>query len=405
MIDNRFWALLPDALLQDSQTLQERTALVVDHTGQIQAITAADLLPAEIPVERFPGELWTAAPIMAHAHLESFDAPSSEWRGVGFSGWVEQLLAWRMASARLDAASSAALSLAELARFGCGLVATHVAEAGADGHQQASSLPKVLAMAEVFAPSVSDFDSTMLDQLQQGQALALHAPFSIADDIARAVFKAANGGLLSIHLGEHDEERQLLAEGSGPLAELLRRRGRALKEQQWASPVDWLEQMGGMQRGTLVVHGGDLGATELHRLAAAEVGVVFCPGTHQYFERPAPAFLHAATPLPALGCDSRASNTQLDPLHELTLAFAMMPDAGPQAWWQALTARGAEVLLQPSWGSLAAGKTATILRLELGDSTAPPLNARSICQSLCEGWRPQLQVSAWPKAGTSVPNP
>lgn len=376
--------------------MQERTALVVDPTGQIQAVTAAAALPADLPVKEFPGELWTAAPVMAHAHLESFDAPSADWRGVGFSGWVEQLLSWRMTAQRLDAASSAALSLAELARYGCGLVATHVAEVGADGQQQVPGLPQVLSMPEVFAPADSDFDPQLLQQLAQGQALSLHAPFSIADDVARKVFEAAQGSLVSIHLGEHQEERQLLAHGSGPLAELLQKRGRALKSQQWASPVDWLQHVGGLRAGTLVVHGGDLDAGELQRLAAAKVGVVFCPGTHQYFERPAAAFVESGTPLPALGCDSRASNTRLDPLFELALAFNAMPSAGAQAWWHALTTRGAEVLQQQDWGKLTVGKTATVLRLQLADSETPQLTAQSVCTALCEGWCPPRQVSAWP---------
>lgn len=397
------WALLPDALLQDSASLQERTALVVDAAGLIHAVTAEQDLPRGIARQAFPGELWTAAPVMAHAHLESYDAPSADWRGIGFSGWVEHLLAWRISEGRLDAASSAALSLAELARFGCGLVATHVAEAGADGQQQTPVLPKVLAMREVFAPSQADFDPAILRSLAPGQALALHAPFSIADEVARAVFAAAKGALVSIHLGEHCEERQMLAEGSGPLADLLHKRGRAMKDELWSSPVEWLEQVGGLQKGTLVVHGGDLNVAELRRLAGAQVDVVFCPGTHRYFERPAPSFVQAGVPLPALGCDSRASNTRMDPLFELNLAFTMMPDAGPQAWWHALTARGAEVLQQDDWGSLRAGKTATVLRFQLDQGETPPMSAASVCAALCEGWRPERQLSAWPDSPESYP--
>lgn len=391
---------MPEALLQDSLTLQERTALVVNTAGQIEAVLAADAVPASMPQRHFPGEIWAAAPVMAHAHLESFDAPSLDWGGCGFSAWVEQLLAWRQQPERLPAEQSAALSLAELQRYGCGLVATHVAETGADGASLASALPQVLAMQEVFAPATADFDTTILQAVSFGQAVALHAPFSIADETAAAVFQAAQGSLVSIHLGEHAQEREYLAKGSGLLADLLAARGRSLKAQRFASPVDWLQVVGGLQAGTLVVHGGDLRAAELQRLAAAQVGVVFCPGTHAFFERKAPSFVEAGGSLPALGCDSRASNQRLDPLRELRLAYQQMPQPGAQAWWHALTCQGAAVLQQPSWGSLQVGRTAAVLRLSLHAPHAPKLTAKAVCTAICTGWQPPLQVNLL-RAGTA----
>ena len=412
MSQESLWALLPDALLQDSLILQERTALVVNAAGHIEALLAADALPKSMPRRRFPGEIWTAAPIMAHAHLESFDAPSMDWGGNGFSAWVQQLLAWRQQPQRLPAAQSAALSLAELSRYGCGLVATHVAEVGADGQGSTAraddvaqtglldTTPRVIAMQEVFAPDATDFDSNVLKVLHAGQALALHAPFSIACETASAVFAAAQGSLVSIHLGEHEQEREYLAQGSGPLADLLAARGRSLKAQRFASPVDWLQAVGGLQQGTLVVHAGDLLAPELQRLSAAQVGVVFCPGTHQYFERSRTSFVEAGGAMPALGCDSRASNQRLDPLRELRLAYQMMPQPGAQAWWHALTCRGAEVLQRPLWGSLRAGNTAAVLRLSRAGALTPKLIAEAICTALCTDWRPQLQVD-FLSAGTA----
>ncbi len=367
---------------------------MVDAAGLIVAVCPASDIPIQAIQLTFPGELWTAAPVMAHAHLESFDAPSSSWRGVGFSAWVKQLLAWRQSPARLPAAASAAMSLAELQRFGCGLVATHVSEMGADGSDCPTELPEVLPLTEIFAPDVDDLDSPLIKEARQGKAVALHAPFSIAEDVAKAVFSAADGGLVSIHLGEHVEEREYLASGSGPLAELLQARGRGLKSQHWSSPVEWLNFVEGLRPGTLVVHGGDLGIDELKRLDAAGVGLVFCPGTHEFFARPRPAFLEAGIQLPALGCDSRASNERLDPLRELRVAYEMMPQAGAQAWWHALTSRGAEVLQQPRWGSLSPGKKATFLRLELDGLSPPELEANTVCTALCGDWRPQLQLGS-----------
>lgn len=383
MIARAIRALQPDALLQDPWTLQERAVVVVKGTT-IRAIVALEDVPTDLTVERFPGEVWTAAPVLAHAHLESFDAPSDSWDRSDFATWVADLLAWRVQPERLTPLESAAFSLAELQRFGCGLVLSHVAESGSEGHG-ASAMPEVLAAQEVFAPQAEMFQAKTLKQAQIAGALALHAPYSIAPEVARKAFAGMKDqGLVSIHLGEFAAERELLAEGKGSMAELLKARGRALPTQRWESPVAWLQEMGGAVPGTLAVHGGDLTDTELQLLHQAGVGMVFCPGTHAYFERPATAYVEAGIPLPALGCDSRASNAQLNPLREVALAWQQMPEPGPQAWWDALTRRGAALLQRRDLGSLAVGYRGRVLRVT--DATlAASADAQAACAHLCSG--------------------
>ena len=377
-------ALLPDALLQDAWSLQERTALVVDDAGLIHSVAAVEELPANLPVTRFPGEVWTAAPVLAHAHLESFDAPSQEWRGRGFAGWVERLLAWRADAERMSAQQSAQASLQELRLAGCGAVLSHVAEAGAEG--QGGALPQVQPWPEFFAPEPDRMQEAMGRPADQG--FALHAPYSVSLECARMAFTDARRPL-SIHLGEHAEERHFLADGAGPLAELWLARGRSLPQQRFASPVDWLEATGGLRPGVLAVHGTDLRAEELRTLAASGVQLVFCPGTHEYFQRPQPAFLEAGIPLPALGCDSRASNAVLDPLREFRLAHACMPQPGAQAWWQALTERGAAALGRGDLGRLEVGRLALPLRLHEAPALA---SAADTCAWLLQAESLRLSV-------------
>jgi cytosine/adenosine deaminase-related metal-dependent hydrolase len=387
-------ALLPDALLRDPWTLQERVGLLCDAEGSLVEILPVEDIPGTLELEHFAGETWTAAPILAHAHLESFDAPSADWDRSGFVPWVEDLLAWRELPDRLDAPISAALSLAELQRFGCGLVLSHVAEAGAEG-AAFPGLPEVLPLPEVFAPGGSALPSAYAEHLARSGSLSLHAPYSVSPDVARHAFSLTGAqGILSLHLGEFAEERQFLAHGTGPMADLFSRRGRELGAGRWPSPVDWLQDVGGLQAGTLAVHGGDLDVEELRRLHAAGVGLVFCPGTHVYFDRPSTRFLEAGLPLPALGCDSRASNARLDPLREVHLALQMMPEPGPQAWWQALTQRGAEVLRRDDLGSLHVGKRLRCLRIQEVPSAALS-NAAELCAFLCSGEELRVQVSDW----------
>lgn len=383
MIPRAIRALQPDALLQDPWTLQER-AVVVVKGHSIRAIVSAEDVPANLTIEPFPGELWAAAPVMAHAHLESFDAPSADWARDDFAAWVEALLAWREQPGRLTSEESAAFSLAELQRFGCGMVLSHVAEVGAEGHG-ALAMPEVMAAMEIFAPDAEMFNPSLQKAVADASAVALHAPYSVAPQVARQVFAAKREeGLVSIHLGEFADERALLAEGKGCMAELLQQRGRGLPSGRWASPVAWLKEMGGARPGSLAVHGGDLTAAELQELHRAGVGMVFCPGTHAYFKRPKTAYVEAGIPLPALGCDSRASNTRLDPLREVALAWQQMPEPGPQAWWDALTRRGAALTQRRELGSLAVGYRSRFLRITDPTLLATP-NAQAACARLCSG--------------------
>jgi len=368
---------------------------VVDPAGQIAACCSEDEVPANVPMQCFPGEVWAAAPILAHAHLESFDAPSASWRRHGFTPWVEDLLAWRMTAERLSAAESAVQSLHELKQNGCGLVLSHVAERGAEGPPK-RGLPEVLPLSEVFAPDEASFSPGIFEAGRKNGGLALHAPYSVTPKVAQQVFTAfQEQGLVSIHLGEHPEERAYLVDGSGPMAELLARRERPMVGGQWKSPVDWLHAMGGKREGVLAVHGGDLQADELQVLEKSGVAMVFCPGTHLYFDRPPTQYLQAGIPLPALGCDSRASNAALDPLREVALALKMMPEPGAQAWWGALTQRGAKAVQRIDLGCLDVGDQARVLRL-----TETPLevqeSAAALCDYLCSGVAIAREVCSFP---------
>ncbi len=341
----------PAALLVDSQRLLRRPLLEVDSRGRARLLSGEETPPSA--VEEYPQQLWTAAPALAHVHLESHDAPSAEWPRDSFAAWADALLRWRDHSDRQDPALSAAASLEELYLAGCGAALGHQAEAGADGSTwpratEAEGALRWTCLKEVFAPDPADA-SKVLAAMSSNSAggWALHAPYSVSAELATALFRQTpvHHARRSIHLGEHPEERGLLAAGTGALADLFARRGRQHGDAHWPSPVDWLEQVApGAQPQLLTVHCGDLKVEELRRLAVKQVHIVWCPGTHEYFQRPLPAFAAAGLPAPALGCDSRASNAALDPLREVRLARRLLPAYDAQQWWQAMTVTGAAAL-------------------------------------------------------------
>jgi cytosine/adenosine deaminase-related metal-dependent hydrolase len=395
--------LLPDhALLTPQQMVAGQVCVLADE--RIEAWVAPESVPAGATIERFPGELWVAAPCLMHAHLESYDAPSAAWPRQSFSAWVQSLLAWRQGSSeRLPAPESARRSLSELADAGCGLIVSSVSEPEA---LDADHPLTCLAWTELFEPDPSQATASwqawlssstgekLLPSKGAGPAfptgVALHAPYSVSPELARLAFAWAGCSeqrRVSIHLGEHAEERALLAEHAGPLAELFGARERSLPEQRWASPVDWLESVAsGTQANVFAVHAGDLRVGELQALQAKRVMPVFCPGTHRYFERNKPAFADAALPAPLLGCDSRASNSRLDPFAELCQAREILPEYSAQDWWAALTSRAAQSLgLSSRRGSLLPGRDGLIVRLPdpvLRDPTA-------LCESLASRHGPR----------------
>jgi cytosine/adenosine deaminase-related metal-dependent hydrolase len=403
--------LRPSSVLLDHQSLLREAVLQVKD-GRVQAVLQASEVRNQGLIEDFPGELWTAAPVLLHAHLESFDAPSSDWPRHSFAAWVQALLAWRnlkgsvaVARTSTDSAASpvafgdrmapqasARASWRELRRYGCGTVLTQRSEAGAQVVD-----PQCLVLQELFAPDEASAPA-LLEGLQQqkwgSQGIALHAPYSVSEPLARGAFEWVEQHpcrVLSIHLGEHQEERAYMAEQKGPLAELLAQNQRACKTQMWPSSVDWLEEVApGVRPNLLVVHAADLREHELHQLQRKQAQLVWCPGTHLYFDRARPRFFDAGLPAPALGCDSRASNAVLDPLREVRLARQILPEYGPTQWWRSLTEGGAKALPQTcSEGSLQPGKLAKPLRFtdpglhdptELCDYLTATLDLHPLCE-------------------------
>jgi cytosine/adenosine deaminase-related metal-dependent hydrolase len=355
--------LLPDALLVGARRCEERTGLAVDGAGRIVACVAEQSQPAS-DWERFPGEIWTAAPVLAHAHLDGWEAPTARFRRAPFAAWVRDLIAWRAEPARLSAEQSAQAAAARLAAAGCGLAAVHVGEAGAEGAAQAPL--ELLAWREVLDPFPSDDAESAWRRWNRAAppcaGLALHAPYSVDVGLAREVF-ARGGGPTSLHLGETEDVRACLADGTGPLAELLAERRGRRPAGGHASPLAWLAEAGGLRGGTLAVHAGALRADELRALRVAGVAIVFCPGAHRWFERPSPRFAEAGVFPQALGCDSRASNEDLDPLREWRLALDILPAWSPEDAWTALTAGGARTLRRPHATGFARGASARALRL------------------------------------------
>jgi len=360
--------LLPDALLVHAGRCLHEHALSVSDGKIVGIIPAGEV--AKENLERYSGELWVAGPILAHAHLEDYDFPAKDWQGKPFSTWAGGLTRWRGEQAAIGTEESANRTLAELKNAGCGLVAIHAGEA----QRPLPSMPEVLIFREAPFPG-----TTGGEEWTPSPFSALHSPFLASEANARRVFRNPSRRV-SVHLGEHPEERRFLSSQDGPLAELMESRGRPFPRERWESPAHWLKAMGGARPGVLAVHCGDLDAQELVALRRAGVSICWCPGTHSYFERTTPSFDEAGILPDCLGCDSRASNHRLDPLMELRLARKTLSHASPQDLWHALTAGGAASLGLVTRGTLEPGRKAEILAF----SSPAEKEAKGICRWLSD---------------------
>ena len=79
-----------------------------------------------------------------------------------------------------------------------------------------------------------------------------------------------------------------------------------------------------------ILHANDLNRQDIQTIAARGSAVVFCPGTHRYFDRPGhplDGLLAAGVPV-ALGTDSSASNDGLSMQSEMRHVRELFPEAG-----------------------------------------------------------------------------
>ncbi len=382
----------PDSLLTGEREVLQGHGLLVDEKGCIRAILPASDCPVAVVVHKFPGECWVAAPVLAHAHLESLTAPSTEWPRSPFSSWVKALIEWRSSATESSAECHTAIPQ-RLLDSGCARVASHLSWPSPSSPSWPWERWKDwLILPECFAPcnSAGETRHSVSEILQNADiaavagaaGFALHAPYSVSLRTGQALssFCEQRGLLLSVHLGEHPEELACLNGQPNSLSKFFQSRGLQPCMGSNSTPVDWLEEVGALRKGVLAVHTAELTTEQLSRLDHAGVSRVWCPGAHEYFQRETPRhFLSAGLPLPALGCDSMASNIALDPLHEVRTARRLLPEPGPEAWWDALTVGGAAALGRgDKWGKLLPGYQAEVLRISqpIGQTSA------EICDAL-----------------------
>jgi len=214
-------------------------------------------------------------------------------------------------------------------------------------------------------------------------AFAPHAPYTVDDDALRQVAVRAEELDVPVHMHVHETAREVedavRASGERPLARL--------------------DRLGLLSHRLLAVHATALEAAEVRQLATAGVSIAHCPESNLKLASgfcPL-ASLSAAGVNCAIGTDGAASNNDLDMLGELRTAALLAkavagdPCAVPAQRALAMaTLHGARALgLEAETGSLAAGKSADCIAIDLGGLRAQPLYD-PISQIVYAGHRDQV---------------
>lgn len=204
-------------------------------------------------------------------------------------------------------------------------------------------------------------------------SVAPHAPYSVSPELFRAIgSEVASSDVphTSIHAGESPEEVQLLADGTGEWARMLQWIG-AWRDD-WTppatGPVEYLDGLGVIGAGTLVVHAVQASDAGLARVAERDATIVTCPRSNQWVGVGAPpvARFYASGADVAVGTDSLASVGDLNLFQELRALRWLAPDVPARRLVDSATLTGARALgLGDTLGSLTPGKQAEILAVRL----------------------------------------
>jgi cytosine/adenosine deaminase-related metal-dependent hydrolase len=138
--------------------------------------------------------------------------------------------------------------------------------------------------------------------------------------------------------------------------------------------VAWLATHGALSPQTLLIHGVQVDAADVARIASSGASVVLCPRSNAHLGVGiAPVGLYKAAGVPlALGTDSLASNDSLSLWDELAFARSVYPEFSPRELLHIATCGGAQVLgLAHEMGQLTAGSGAHLQVLTA--ATLPPV--------------------------------
>jgi cytosine/adenosine deaminase-related metal-dependent hydrolase len=344
--------------------------------GRIQAV--GDDPPADVVDLGHVAVL--PALVNAHTHLELSYLHERIPPAQSFGPWVRQVMATRRqypdaSDPRIVASARAAIAQAR--QTGTGLVGDI-----SNTLISASLLDEAAMPAHVFHELTGFTEEDPAARVREARqradgarrpdvqvSVAPHAPYSVSAAFFGAIREDIDAHPLarsSVHLGENPEEVELLRRGTGEIRDVLESLGRWPADWQppGRSPVEYLDDLGFLDRRTIVVHGVQFSGEDLARLRDLRATLVSCPRSNVYVgvgSPPLEAF-YAMDVDVAFGTDSLASAPDLNMFAELAEARHIAPRVPAQRLLESATLVGARALgFGDEFGSLEAGKRSAVL--------------------------------------------
>lgn len=201
-----------------------------------------------------------------------------------------------------------------------------------------------------------------------------HSSYTSGPGLLRAAWYVAqaHSAGFAVHVAESRAERELMLEGTGPLAPTARRLARGFFAPRVGS-VRYLEGLGVLQ-GALAIHCAVLEPGDAALLKRSARGVVLCPRSNAFLGNGQPPVqeLSAAGVRLAVGTDSSASNDDLDLFAEARAVRALDPALTARRTLRMITADGAAALgLDGELGTLEPGKAADLVVVRTGTVDDP----------------------------------
>jgi cytosine/adenosine deaminase-related metal-dependent hydrolase len=204
-------------------------------------------------------------------------------------------------------------------------------------------------------------------------SLAAHAPYSVSTELLQAASRrwgrAGMSSPFSVHLSESVEEVEFVRTGGGPWRTFLEDMG------SWdpgfvapaVGPVEYLDRVGVLGRRTLAVHGVQMSASDLARLAERGSTIVACPRSNARTGAGTPpiAKFYASGVRVAVGTDSLASTPDLNVFSELAAMRRLAPGVSAAALLESATRHGAAALGFDDFGTIEPGQQARLLAVSV----------------------------------------
>lgn len=272
--------------------------------------------------------------INAHCHLDYTALRGVIPRQNSFTEWIRAINEQKAAMSENDFIASIESGFAEAARFGTTTIVNLEAFPELIPRVRRAAL-RTWWCAELIdlrrKISAREVYRRMKETLPDGLAnigLAPHAPFTASAELYAEASEVARTEnlLLTTHLAESRDERQMFRDATGPLFEFLKDFGRPPDDCGNDSPLALLLGAHQLDERWLIAHLNELSEDDFGLVkSAAKFHIVHCPRSHQFFQ-------HAPFPFRrlarlgfniCLGTDSLASNSDLSLFREMRAAADM----------------------------------------------------------------------------------